>query len=523
VDEVFARAGSLRPAYEAVAWAATPLGPVESWSPALRASLDLLLGSRFPITLLWGEQHVLVYNEAYVELIGDKHPGALGRPAREIFPEAWPVIGPMMARVRETGVASHVEDEYLPLTRSGYLEECYFTFSYSAVRGADGAVEGLIDISTETTDGILVGRRLRLLTDLSAALDGVDDVHRLVETAVKVLETADLVDVQLHVPGTTPPKPAEPGEPGEPGEPALAVNDELVRTSDDRIWLRLPVTRHELLGARLTFRLNPLRRLDEDYRAFLLLVGSTLARAADRVATAAAERTFSTALQLSLLSDPVRSEELDVAVRYLPAVEIAQIGGDWYDSFRMPDGSLALVVGDVAGHDQDAAATMAQLRNLTRGIAHTVAGSPADVLRALDRTLHGLEVSAVATAVLVLVSADRRSVRWSNAGHLPPVLLRPDGSAEALESDPDLLLGLDPELARGEIQAPLEPGSTLVLYTDGLIERRRTSITDSITWLTRILEGRQDLTAEQLCNHLLTRAGTELEDDVALLVLRVNS
>ena len=209
-------------------------------------------------------------------------------------------------------------------------------------------------------------------------------------------------------------------------------------------------------------------------------------------------------------------------MRYLPAVEIAQIGGDWYDSFRMPDGSLALVVGDVAGHDLDAAATMAQLRNLTRGIAHTVAGSTADVLGALDRTLHGLDVSAVATAVLVLVAADRRSVRWSNAGHLPPVLLRPDGRAEALESDPDLLLGLDPERARSETEATLEPGSTLVLYTDGLIERRRTAITDSITWLTGVLEGQQHLTAEQLCNLLLAKVGTELEDDVALLVLRVN-
>lgn len=514
MDEVFARAGSLRPVYDAVDWSATPLGPVASWSPVLRASVDMLLGSRFPITLLWGEQYVLIYNEAYVDLIADKHPHALGRTAEEVFPEAWPVIGPMMDRVRATGVASHVEDEYLPLVRSGYLEECYFTFSYSAVRGADGSVEGLIDISTETTDLILSARRLRLLADLNAALDAVHDIAGLVETAHKVLETADLIEVKLFVPGTVADTP--------PGPPAAAEED-LVRTSDERLWLRLPVTHHELLGARLTFRLNPLRRLDDDYRAFLLLVGATLARSADRVATAAAERTFSTALQLSVLSDPVRSAELDVAVRYLPAVEIAQIGGDWYDSFRMPDGSLALVVGDVAGHDQDAAATMAQLRNLTRGIAHTVGGSPADVLRALDRTLHGLDVSAVATAVLVLVSADRRSVRWSSAGHLPPVLLGADGRAVALESEPDLLLGLDPAIARADTDTPLEPGSTLVLYTDGLIERRRAAISDSIAWLTSSLEGQQHLTAEQLCNHLLASVGTELEDDVALLVLRVNT
>ena len=193
-------------------------GTRPTWRSPSSAGPSSSAASRFPITLLWGEQNVLVYNEAYVELIGDKHPAALGRPAAEVFPEAWPVIGPMMDRVRETGEASHVEDEYLPLVRFGYLEECYFTFSYSAVYGADGSVEGLIDISTETTDRILAGRRLRLLTDLGAALDGADDVHRLVETAATVLETADLVDVQMYVPGAV----ATTVGASPPGPPAVA-------------------------------------------------------------------------------------------------------------------------------------------------------------------------------------------------------------------------------------------------------------------------------------------------------------
>jgi hypothetical protein len=512
VTDLFARAGALRPAYDAVDWSATSFGPVVEWTPALRSAVDMLLGTRFPVTLMWGDDYALLYNEAYVEMIDGKHPGALGAPAREVFPEAWDIIGPMLDSVTETGVATWVEDAYVPLLRSGYLEECYFTFSYSPVRSPGGPVEGVIDIASETTAQVLAQRRLALLTRLGNALADVDDLARLRDTALDLLVMADLPTVELWLPGAGEPRPDLPAL--DPAKP-LVISDE-----GGHAWLPLPTSHRDLDGAVLEVTLNPQRDIDDAYRSLLLLVAASLARAADRVVTTTAERSFSAALQVSLLSEPVRTPELDVAVRYLPAVEVAQIGGDWYDSFRLPDGSLALVVGDVAGHDQDAAATMAQLRNLTRGVAHTVDGSPAAVLAGVDRAVRGLDVGAIATAVLVAVAADRRTACWSNAGHLPPVLLGADGAARLLETRPDLLLGLDPSLPRADHVVDLEPGSTLVLYTDGLVERRGVPLQESLDDLADAVAGCQDLTADELCTRLLEHAGDTGDDDVALLVLR---
>ena len=161
-DPLFQAAGSLRATYAEVDWAATPLGPVASWSPALRGAVDLMLQTRFPVTLLWGPEFVQVYNEAYVTMLADKHPRALGRPCRDVFPEAWEQVGPLMQGVLDGHGATWFEDASIPLQRGGILEEAYFTFSYSPVRGADGTIEGVMDIATETTGEVLDRRRLRL-------------------------------------------------------------------------------------------------------------------------------------------------------------------------------------------------------------------------------------------------------------------------------------------------------------------------------------------------------------------------
>lgn len=133
-------AGGLRRAYEEVDWEATPLGAIPTWSPALRNAVDLALHTQFPVTLLWGPEFILVYNEAYVPLIADKHPAALGSPARKVFPEVWDTIGPMMESVLTGEGSTYVEDKALPLMRRGRLEEAYFTFSYSPVRGPGGVI-----------------------------------------------------------------------------------------------------------------------------------------------------------------------------------------------------------------------------------------------------------------------------------------------------------------------------------------------------------------------------------------------
>lgn len=117
MDGLFEAAGTLRATYQAVDWAATPLGPVPGWSPTLRATVDVALHTRFPVALLWGPEFVLLYNEAYVELIGHKHPAALGRSARQVFAEVWDVVGPMLASVRSTRRATWTPDLRLLMDR----------------------------------------------------------------------------------------------------------------------------------------------------------------------------------------------------------------------------------------------------------------------------------------------------------------------------------------------------------------------------------------------------------------------
>lgn len=505
MTDLFRAAGALRPAYDAVDWAATPLGPVEDWSPALRSAVDLALNTGFPITLLWGPEAVLLYNEGYVDILTEKHPWALGRPALEVFPEAKELVEGMFSHVMQRDEALYVEDELVPLVRNGRLSEGYFTFAYSPVHGDDGTVEGVIDIVATTTAQVIAGRRLGLLIRLGSALadaDGADDV--LARTlAVLGEDPQDIVGSAIVQDSVT----EESVVAGDEGEPVLLLP---LRGRGVEGGTALRITLSLLLSSD-----------DEEYRDFLRLVVRTIDQALDRVWAIASERSLSEALQRSLLTQPASTRRIDVAVRYQPASEVGQIGGDWYDSFRLPDGRLALVVGDVAGHDQDAAAMMAQLRNLTRGVAHSVQESPAAVLSGVDRAIEGLDLGVVATALLVEVDEDAGTARWSSAGHPPPVLLDPEGRATLVAADPDVLLGLDPATERGDHALGLPPGSTLVLYTDGLVERRGVPIGDSLCWLAESLTGRQGLTADQVCDHLLAEIGGDVEDDVALLVLRV--
>jgi serine phosphatase RsbU (regulator of sigma subunit) len=215
-----------------------------------------------------------------------------------------------------------------------------------------------------------------------------------------------------------------------------------------------------------------------------------------------------------------------VAVRYQPAAEQAQVGGDWYDSFLLPDGSLTVVVGDVAGHDRHSAAAMAQIRNLTRGVSYTLQKPPARVLSGLDAAMSGLAVDAFASAILAQVEqteADARrglrTLRWSNAGHPPPLLLHADGTVQVLHTSPETLLGTRATVERSDHTVSLEPGSSVVFYTDGLVERRHTGLDHGIAELTALLTGRQNQTAEQVCDVLIEHFGYTTEDDIVLAVI----
>jgi signal transduction histidine kinase/ActR/RegA family two-component response regulator len=176
-------------------WSTTCVGPPGTWSSSLRTAVEICLGSRFPIVIFWGREAAVLYNDAYRPMLGDrKHPQFIGRPAEECWNEIWPTIGPMLAAVLDTGEATWSKDLLLPMVRNGFLEEAYFTFSYSPIPDGDG-VGGVFCAVQETTEQVLGRRRLLVLRDLSVDAPDADGAAR---HAVAVLER-DPLDVPFAV------------------------------------------------------------------------------------------------------------------------------------------------------------------------------------------------------------------------------------------------------------------------------------------------------------------------------------
>ncbi|MFJ1705590.1 SpoIIE family protein phosphatase [Kitasatospora sp. NPDC088346] len=216
---------------------------------------------------------------------------------------------------------------------------------------------------------------------------------------------------------------------------------------------------------------------------------------------------------------PLDLGALRIAVRYRPAEKDHMVGGDWYDTVVLPTKQVLLCVGDVAGHGIDAATGMVALRNALRGLAATGAG-PAQLLAWLNAVAHHLTDNVTATAICALFDPGTRMLRWARAGHLPPVLVR-GGEASTVPTVSGILLGAiaEADYAEGELQ--LETGDTLLLYTDGLIERKDRSLQDSLHQLLTTVR-RPDRSGdpddlESRLDHLLTYSSADTDDDTCLI------
>ncbi|HEY1379348.1 MAG TPA: ATP-binding protein [Gemmataceae bacterium] len=148
-------------------WSSTPLGPIRGWPASLREAVGICLRSRFQLAIYWGPHLVLLYNDAERDVLGSLHPHALGRPAAEVLADMWDVVGPMLHGVMATGQATWSVDQPLRLNRHGFLEESFFTYSYSPIPDK-GGIGGVLLVTVETTDRVLAERRLRTLRGLAA-------------------------------------------------------------------------------------------------------------------------------------------------------------------------------------------------------------------------------------------------------------------------------------------------------------------------------------------------------------------
>ena len=241
----------------------------------------------------------------------------------------------------------------------------------------------------------------------------------------------------------------------------------------------------------------------------------------------AAEHAISEFLQRSLLPTLPHIRGLECAARYLPGAHDAQVGGDWYDVFPLPDGAVGIAVGDVMGHDVVAAAAMGQLRSVLRSYAYE-GSTPALVLDRMDRLVQSFDMAQLATAFYgrLLLDHEGALLMYANAGHLPPLLRHADGTLVTVTGAASRLIGApaDEQQSRSEAALAIAPGSTLLMFTDGLVESRSLELDEGMRRLTEAVSAVPvDADLEGLVDAVVARlVQPRPDDDVAVLAVRVS-
>ena len=286
------------------------------------------------------------------------------------------------------------------------------------------------------------------------------------------------------------------------------------------------VARRRTMGAIALVRSEPARPFTQDDVDLAADLGSRAALAIDNVRLYQREHTVADTLQRSLLPELPEVPGLEAAAHYVSASSAADVGGDFYDLLALPDDSVALVVGDVVGHDVAAAAAMGHLRGLLRAcIWDSEEADPGAVLARVDRLVQGLRVASLATMVYARAvrptgDGEPWRVHVANAGHPPMLLRHPDGSVRILEEVTGMLVGVDAATERESVVLEVPRGSTLMAYTDGLIERPGHDLDEGIHELCeRVMRAPRDAGPRTLCDVAVSGA-LDHRDDVALIAVR---
>jgi hypothetical protein len=518
-------------------WASTSLGPIETWSNGLRMAVRTCLASDFGMLVVWGPELIKIYNDRYREILGsEKHPEALGRPTKDVWPEIWDSIGPMFQAVMETQEPTFDHHGRLVIDRNGFLEETFFTWSYSALYDDDGSVGGVLDVVVETTEQVVAERRFSAVTALGRHLLRASSVTDACLAATRALGRwpADIraADIYLRVGDELPlvasnrrteaaPMPAsllqEVSRAGEtvvigqeigPDGPAVHAVVPLGWGPDDR-------SRGVLVAS-----LNPQVPFNDGFRRFLDVVGTTIGFALDNAVRRDRElgehRAINETLQAAMMT-PITDTDT-IAARYVAAVDNLSVGGDWYDLVELGEHRRALIVGDCVGHGLRAATAMGQLRSASR--AMIIEGrDPASVLEGLDLFAASVEGAYCATVVCALI--DRRSgeITYSRAGHPPPLVSGPDG-ARWLDGGLDVPLAVAPGVERHNATASMTREDVLVMYSDGLVERREEPLDLGLERLAETVERRDDESVSELADRLLREMLSDGSNDDVVVVVK---
>jgi anti-sigma regulatory factor (Ser/Thr protein kinase) len=518
----------VRDLIDAYPWQETPLGPRATWDPTLAAAVGMILGSPVPMALACGDDLVFIYNDGYAELLGDAHPAALGQrgPADAAVEEVHRTGQPVMEAVR----------------------------GHSALRGADGRTVAVLTVAAETTQA---NRRLRTLGQLTTALAAavtLDDVARV--TLRFALAALDVDHAGFAA------------DDGRGWRTVRRHRRELLDEDDDErlppVWHRLPaqspepvvraatddsplfLSGSEVGGAAFADSVKALAALPLRTRSLRggITVGyerphdwlpaerATLTGTADLVAQAAERaRLFETQhgtaqlLQRSMLPQALPSVAMfRVAARYEPGVDGNAAGGDFYDAFVLPGRQFAVVLGDVAGHDVRAAAVMGQVRAGLRTMALTDS-DPSAVLAAIDRLVFSIAGEAgshelFVTVVYAVADPDARTLNVASAGHPPPLLRRPGAPtlAEFVDTKPGPPLGVGGGVYP-TVTTKLTAGDTVLLFSDGVVERRDRPIDEGLATLAAAVSASVSGDPRNLCAVVTNAVTGSTDDDVAALAL----
>jgi PAS domain-containing protein/anti-sigma regulatory factor (Ser/Thr protein kinase) len=503
-------------------WSRTVLGARADWPASLRVMVNVALRTRFPMLVFWGRDLIQLYNDAFVPILGARHPAALAQPARECWPEIWDTIGPLLHGALEAGEPVWAEDMAFTLERNGYPEETFFTFSYSQF-GEPGEEGGVLCTCVETTASVFRERDFRAMADTIADIIYTHAPDGTVEWAnSRWYEYSKL--------------PADIATKPEGWAHVLPPEDfELFIHTLDRAFQRGEAYEAEV-------RFKPFHSDDAAYRWHLVravpMRGSDgkIVRWAGSATDIHDRRTVHDAMRARLERDFDREHRASIAFqtaalpRTLPSVpgisfdaiyEAAErnvmVGGDWYDAFRLSDGRVVLSVGDVAGSGLEAAVAMSAARQAIRGSAQMYP-APAAVLDAADRALRSEQPDRIVTAFVGIVDPVTRSLSYASAGHPSPLLREANGTVIELQSY-GLPLGLRNVAEGDETRVVAIPeGALLVLYTDGLIESTR-DLLEGERRLRAALESERVAMAAFPAAALRDAILSEASDDVAILTV----